>query len=56
VPRELDVYSRQELTGQLLQDEHGQLSFRYAESWLNNPKAVPLSHSLAAQKRAVQSE
>jgi serine/threonine-protein kinase HipA len=50
MPRKLDVYLRQELTGQLTQDEHGQMSFSYAESWLKNPNAVPLSHSLPLRK------
>lgn len=50
MPRKLDVYLRQELTGQLIQDEHGQMSFSYAESWLKNPNAVPLSHSLPLRK------
>lgn len=48
--RKLDVYLRRELAGQLIQDEHGQMSFCYAESWLGNPKAVPLSHSLPLRK------
>jgi len=48
--RTLDVYLRGNLVGQLIQDEHGQMRFRYAESWLNNPKAVPLSHSLPLKK------
>ncbi len=46
MPRKLDVYLRRELAGQLIQDEHGQMSFCYAEGWLNNPRAIPLSHSL----------
>lgn len=50
MPRKLDVYLRQELTGQLIQDEHGQMSFSYAESWLKNPNAMPLSHSLPLRK------
>ncbi|MBN2082351.1 type II toxin-antitoxin system HipA family toxin [bacterium] len=44
--RTLDVYLHQELVGQLIQDDHGQLLFDYAGGWLENPKAVPLSHSL----------
>ena len=53
MPRTLDVYLRRHLVGQLIQDENGQMAFYYAESWLNNAGAIPLSHSLAAQKRAV---
>ena len=48
--RTLDVYLRRHLAGQLIQDEHGQTSFRYAESWLNDAKAIPLSHSLPLGK------
>ncbi len=50
MPRKLDVYLRGELAGQLVQDEHGQMSFCYEEGWLNNPKAIPLSHSLPLRK------
>jgi serine/threonine-protein kinase HipA len=48
--RTLDVYLRRDLVGQLIQDEDGQLAFYYAESWLKNAKAVPLSHSLPLRK------
>src|SRR6204780_284305 len=48
--RTLDVYLQRDLAGQLIQDENGQLAFYYAESWLNNAKAVPLSHSLLLRK------
>jgi serine/threonine-protein kinase HipA len=44
--RTLDVYLHQELVGHLIQDDHGQMVFDYTESWLENPKAVALSHSL----------
>jgi serine/threonine-protein kinase HipA len=44
--RTLDVYLHRDLVGHLFQDEHGEISFRYAESWLNHPAAIPLSHSL----------
>lgn len=50
MPRKLDVYLREEFTGQLIQDEHGQMSFSYAESWLKNSNAVPLSYSLPLRK------
>lgn len=50
MPRKLDVYLRRELAGQLIQDEHGQMSFVYEESWLKNPNASPLSHSLPLRK------
>jgi serine/threonine-protein kinase HipA len=42
----LDVYLHRDLAGQLKQDDGGQISFAYAESWLANPHALPLSHSL----------
>lgn len=48
--RTLDVYLQRDLVGQLIQDENGQLAFYYAEGWLNNAKAVPLSHSLLLRK------
>lgn len=44
--RNLDVYLHGELTGQLTLRDTGQMAFRYAESWLDNPSAMPLSHSL----------
>jgi serine/threonine-protein kinase HipA len=50
MPRTLDVYLRRQLVGQLIQDEHGQMAFYYAESWLNNVEAIPLSHSLPLRK------
>jgi serine/threonine-protein kinase HipA len=42
----LDVYLHRELVGHLIQDDGGQTVFDYAPSWLENPHAVPLSHSL----------
>src|SRR5436305_557455 len=48
--RTLDVYLHQDLIGQLMQDDHGQMVFDYAESWLKNPNAIPLSHSLPLGK------
>ncbi len=44
--RTLDVYLFSNLVGRLIQDDGGQMVFRYAESWLNRPGAMPLSHSL----------
>ena len=43
--RTLDVYLQRDLAGQLIQDENGELAFYYAGSWLNNARAMPLSHS-----------
>lgn len=47
--KSLDVYLHQTLVGQLVQDKNGQMGFRYAPSWLDNPQALPLSHSLPLQ-------
>jgi serine/threonine-protein kinase HipA len=44
--RVLDVYLHAGLTGHLTQDAGGDISFQYSESWLSNPLAIPLSHSL----------
>lgn len=44
--RTLDVYLHRDLVGHLIQNDDGQMIFCYAESWLSNPVAMPLSHSL----------
>jgi serine/threonine-protein kinase HipA len=44
--RTLDVYIGDDIVGQLVQDDGGQISFGYAEAWLNKPGTVPLSRSL----------
>lgn len=48
--RALDVYLYNHLVGQLIQDDHGQMLFDYADDWLDNPDAVPLSLSLPLEK------
>ena len=48
--RTLDVYLHTDLVGHLTQDDDGEMSFHYAESWLQRPAAVPLSHSLPLRK------
>src|SRR6185312_1543021 len=48
--RMLDVYLHTDLTGHLTQDDGGDMSFQYLESWLSNPAAVPLSRSLPLRK------
>jgi serine/threonine-protein kinase HipA len=48
--RTLDVYLYRHLAGHLIQNEHGEMVFDYAESWLKNPAAMPLSHSLPLRK------
>lgn len=44
--RVLDVYLHADITGHLRQNDGGDISFQYAENWLSNPAAIPLSHSL----------
>jgi serine/threonine-protein kinase HipA len=44
--RTLDVYLHHDLAGHLVQDDGGGIAFKYAESWLNQPGATPLSQSL----------
>ncbi len=44
--RTLDVYLLEKLAGQLVQEDDGQLTFTYAESYLTDPAALALSHSL----------
>ena len=49
--RTLDVYLHNELTGQLVQDDGGQMLFTYAESWLKKSGATALSRSLPLRKQ-----
>ena len=44
--RTLDVYLHRHRVGILIQDEDGEMVFDYSETWLNDPKAIPLSKSL----------
>ena len=46
MPRTLDVYLHRRLVGKLVQDEHGQMVFRYTSSWLGVADVIGLSHSL----------
>jgi serine/threonine-protein kinase HipA len=46
----LDVYLHSRLVGNLLQDDGGQMTFRYAESWLSTSGATLLSQSLPLRK------
>lgn len=48
--RALDVYLHTDFVGNLIQNEHGEMVFTYAESWLGQPSALPLSHSLPLRK------
>lgn len=45
----LDVYLFKDLVGHLVQDNGGQMSFRYAAAWRESPHAFPLSQSLPLQ-------
>jgi serine/threonine-protein kinase HipA len=49
--RKLDVYLHRHLVGNLVQDEHGQITFDYAEIRLKNPAAIALSRSLPLTKK-----
>ncbi len=46
----LDVYLHNNLVGHLIQDDDGLTVFDYIESWLENPRAMPLSQSLPLRK------
>ncbi|MCK5556449.1 MAG: type II toxin-antitoxin system HipA family toxin, partial [Alphaproteobacteria bacterium] len=48
--RTLDVYLHQQKVGKLIQDNHGQMLFNYADIWLNSDNAMALSHSLPLRK------
>jgi serine/threonine-protein kinase HipA len=48
--RTLDVYLHTDIVGHLTQDDDGDMSFQYAESWLQRPGAFPMSHSLPLRK------
>src|SRR5712664_1512907 len=48
--RTLDVYLHNDLAGQLIQDDGGQMVFKYLEAWVNRPGATPLSQSLPLRK------
>jgi len=44
--KSLHVYVNRNRAGLLIQNEHGLLEFEYSPAYLENPKAIPLSHSL----------
>lgn len=48
--RILDAYLQAELAGHLTLRENGRMVFQYAESWLDDPQAVALSHSLPLRR------
>ncbi len=47
--KQLDVYLHSDLCGHLISDEHGQLGFYYAASWLESANPQPLSQALPLQ-------
>ncbi|HLK55152.1 MAG TPA: HipA N-terminal domain-containing protein [Chthonomonadaceae bacterium] len=49
--RTLDVYLHRHFVGNLIQDDHGEMVFDYAETWVNDPNAIPLSQSLPLRKK-----
>ncbi|PSH02700.1 MAG: hypothetical protein CXZ00_16030 [Acidobacteria bacterium] len=52
----LNVYLHRDLVGYLTQDQGGQMFFTYAESWLRNPLAHPISHSLPLRTERFKSK
>ena len=48
--RMLDVYLHEHPVGHLIQDDGGQMSFEYLESWLVQPGVAALSQSLPKRK------
>ncbi len=54
--RMLDVYAGDHITGQLVQDDGGQMQFTYEEAWLNKPGAVPLSQSLPLRRETFKTK
>ena len=54
--RRLIVYLNGEAVGMLDQDDSGLIGFRYAQEWLNNPHAMPLSRSLPLQAEMFQAK
>src|SRR5712692_8402287 len=48
--RTLDVYLQNDVVGHLVQDDSGEMTFQYVESWLNRSGATPLSQSLPLRK------
>lgn len=47
----LEVYWAENLVGQLIQTEHGELNFKYATTWLNSPESMAISCSLPLQEK-----
>ncbi len=52
--KRLIVYLHDTRVGSLEQDESGLMQFRYDETWLNRPAAIPLSRSLPLQPEVFQ--
>ena len=45
----LDVYFHEKIVGQLIQDNHGDMSFTYSTTWLKDKNAIRISCSLPLQ-------
>jgi serine/threonine-protein kinase HipA len=54
--RALAVYLHNDLAGQLIQNDGGQMTFKYAHDWVNSPGATPLSQSLPLRKERFRSK
>lgn len=54
--KNLDVYVGDDIVGQLVQDDGGQMSFGYAQRWLNKEGAVPLSQSLPLREESFKAK
>lgn len=50
--RSLHVYLYRDRVGDLVQDDHGEMTFQYADGWLANDHAAPLSQSLPLRHEA----
>jgi serine/threonine-protein kinase HipA len=51
MPKKLDVYLHRRLVGKLFLNADGQMAFDYAEDWVTDARAIPLSHSLPLTKK-----
>lgn len=45
----LDVYFHEKIIGELVQDDHGDISFTYSKEWIEDPHAMAISCSLPLQ-------
>jgi serine/threonine-protein kinase HipA len=52
--RVLDVWWNNRVVGQLMQNQHGDLSFAYAAGWLADTSAPPTVGFVAEKRRGLQ--